>query len=260
MLDPSKLDLALRRGGDVNDLVDRYRAANERRKELQGKLDELRGQRNAANKKMSAMDKKSDEFAAARDELRSLSQQIKQGEQEQSSLDETSLELLLHIPNAPHESVPDGKGEADNPVVSTWGEKPTFDFEPKNHWDIGETLGILDFESAAKISGARFCVLRRDGSRLNRALINFMLDLHRKHGYEEVWPPVLLRRESMIGTGQLPKFEDDAFKTLNDNNELFLSPDSEVADIEHHATEIRGYHAPRRHERSTIRPSCEDDS
>jgi len=238
MLDPSKLETVLRRGGDVADLVTRYRVANEHRKELQGKLDELRARRNDANKKMASLDKKSDEFAAARDELRTLSQEIKQGEHEHSTLEAESTDILLHIPNAPHESVVDGTSEADNPVVKTWGEKPTFDFEPKNHWDVGEALGILDFESAAKISGARFCVLRKDGAQLNRALINFMLDLHRERGYEEIWPPALLRRESLIGTGQLPKFEDDAFKTISEQHELFLSPTAEVALCNLHREEI----------------------
>ncbi len=238
MVDPSKLDLVLRRGGDVSDLIVRYRAVDARRKELQGKLDELRAQRNNANQKMRDLDKKSDEFAQARDELRALSQTIKQDEKEHTGLDDESRDLLLHIPNAPHESVHDGKGEDDNKEFSSWGDKPSFDFEALNHWDVGERLGILDFESAAKISGARFCVLRGEGARLNRALISFMLDLHRERGYEEIWPPALLRRESLIGTGQLPKFEDDAFKTISEHHELFLSPTAEVALCNLHREEI----------------------
>jgi seryl-tRNA synthetase len=237
MNDPSKLEGVLRRGGDVGEAIARHRAIDARRRELQGELDELRARRNAANGEMAALDKKSEAFAAARDQLRELSRRIKDGEGEMSQVEEHARSLLLEIPNAPHESVPDGTGEADNPVVSSWGEKPSHDFEPRAHWDLGEALGILDFESAAKMSGARFCVLRGEGARLTRALINFMIDLHRERGYAEVWPPALLRRHALVGTGQLPKFEDDSFKTAGEQ-ELFLSPTAEVALCNLHREEI----------------------
>ena len=237
MLDPRRLDDALRRGDDVAALIAEYRQVDERRRDLQGTLDQLRAERNAANKTMAALDKKSAEFATARDQLKDLSRRIKDGEAEQQSLDERTREILLVIPNAPHESVPDGAGEDDNPVLHTWGERPSFDFEPKNHWDIGEALGILDFAAGAKLSGARFTVLRGDAARLTRALIDFMVDLHRDAGYDEIWPPALLLRESMIGTGQLPKFEADAFKTAGEQ-ELFLSPTAEVALCNLHSGEI----------------------
>lgn len=237
MLDVSRLDAAKRRGPEVEALIMEFRAIDSQRKELQGTLDHLRSQRNNANKRMAALDKKSDEFAAARDEMRELSTKVKTGEAELGELETRSHDLRMHIPNAPKSSVPDGKGEEDNPVDSTWGEKPTYDFEPKAHWDVGEDLGILDFEAGAKISGARFCVLRDSGSRLNRALINFMLDIHAESDYREVWPPALVRRHAMEGTGQLPKFEDDAFKTSGED-EYFLIPTGEVPVTNLHREEI----------------------
>ncbi len=122
-------------------------------------------------------------------------------------------DFLLNLPNIPHASVPVGATSDDNPVVQTWGEPPRFDFDPQAHWEIGENLGILDFERAAKITGARFALLKGAGALLERALINFMLDLHtKKHGYLEVLPPFMTNEESMTGTGQLPKFEEDLFK------------------------------------------------
>ena len=182
MLDVSRLDDAARRGPEVAGLIKEFRAVEDRRKSLQGTLDHLRAQRNSANKRMAALDKKSEEFSSARDEMRELSQKVKSGEAELGELESKSHEMRMHIPNAPHSSVPDGKGAEDNEVDSIWGQKPTFDFAPKTHWDIGEALGILDFEAGAKISGARFCVVRDSGSRLNRALINFMLTPWRAQG------------------------------------------------------------------------------
>lgn len=237
MLDVSRLDDAGRRGPEVVALVAEFRSIEVARKELQGTLDHLRAQRNAANKRMAALDKKSEEFAAARDEMREISKQVKSGEQELDELEVRSQDLRMHIPNAPHASVPDGAGEEDNQEVLVWGEKPSFDFEPKSHWEIGEALGILDFEAGAKLSGARFCVLRDHGSRLNRALISFMLDAHAERGYREVWPPALVKRPALEATGQLPKFEEDAFKTAGES-EYFLIPTGEVPVTNLHADEI----------------------
>jgi seryl-tRNA synthetase len=225
----------LRRKGDVAALVGTWKSLDERRRKLQGDLDTLRQQRNAANDKMAKLDKKGSEFAAARDQMKALSDKIKEGEAQLSELERQCELELLALPNAPHSTVPDGEGEADNPVLHTWGHKPTFAFKPEAHWDIGAKLGILDFESGAKITGARFTVLRGAASRLTRGLINFMIDLHVKHGYDEVWPPAVVRRASLRGTGQLPKFEADLFKlaipTSPDHvadNDLFLSPTAEV--------------------------------
>ena len=235
MLDPTRMDDVLRRGGDVATLVGSWTSIDERRRKLQGELDTLRQQRNGANEKMAKLDKKSAEFAAARDEMKGISTRIKEGEAQLTTLEAQADELRATIPNAPHASVPAGTSEADNPVLHTWGEKPSFAFAPKAHWDLGAALGILDFETGAKITGARFTVLRGAASRLTRGLINYMLDLHTGHGYDEVWPPAIVRRASLRGTGQLPKFEADLFRlaipTGPDHvadNDLFLSPTAEV--------------------------------
>jgi seryl-tRNA synthetase len=238
MVEVSRLSDVLRRGDrEVAALVEEVRSQDQRRRDLQSALDELRAARNAANQRMAALDKKSPEFAAERDSLRELSQRIKAGEAELAEVEAGVEQKLLVIPNAPHASVPAGTGAEDNPVVEVWGEKPSFAFQPKPHWEIGEALGILDFEAAAKISGARFCVLRGAAARLTRALISFMVDTHVARGYAEVWPPVLIRRHAMEGTGQLPKFENEAFKTAGEN-ELFLSPTAEVPITNLHREEI----------------------
>ena len=164
--------------------------------------------------------------AEQRTALGELKQRIQAGETELAILENRVDDLLLYVPNPPHESVPHGMGDADNVVVRTWGEPAQFDFEPRTHYEIGEALGIFDFERAAKISGARFAVLRGDGARLQRALSTFFLDVATtEHGYTEIAPPYLVRRSAMVGAGQLPKFEDDAYKTDDD---LFLIPTAEV--------------------------------
>jgi seryl-tRNA synthetase len=226
----------LRKGGDVATLVSSWKSVDERRRKLQGELDTLRQQKNAANEKMAGFkDKKSAEFAAARDEMKVVSNRIKEGEGQLTQLETEADDLRLSIPNAPHESVPSGASEADNTVLHTWGTKPTFSFKPQAHADLGPKLGILDFDAGAKIAGSRFTVLRGAASKLTRGLINYMLDLHTSHGYDEVWPPAIVRRASLRGTGQLPKFEADLFKldipTGPDHvadNDLFLSPTAEV--------------------------------
>lgn len=235
MLDPARMDDVLRRGGDVATVVESWKSLNDRRKKLQGELDTLRQQRNAANEKNSKLDKKSDEFKAAVAEMKVVSTKIKEGEAQLAELERESEALLLNIPNAPHASVPVGTSEADNPILHVWGTKPTYSFQPKPHWELGQALGILDFEAGARITGARFTVLRGAASKLTRGLINFMLDLHTQHGYEEVWPPAVVRRSSLRGTGQLPKFEADLFKLDIPvgpdhvaDNDLFLSPTAEV--------------------------------
>ena len=237
MINLARIDGVLRRGGAVGELINEFKAADERRKVLGGELDSLRAERNAANQRMAKVaDKKSAEFAAERDKLRDLSRRIKEGETELAAVDEQARSRLMEIPNAPQDSVPDGDERA-NRVESYWGAKPELGFAAKPHWELGEGLGILDFEHAAKMSGARFCVLRGAGAKLTRALMNFMVDLHVDRGYAEVWPPVLIRRPALEGTGQLPKFEDDLFKVGGDN-ELFLSPTAEVQLTNLHRDEI----------------------
>jgi seryl-tRNA synthetase len=235
MLDPTRMDDVLTRGSDVATVVGSWKARDAERRKLQGELDTMRQQRNAANERMSKMpDKKGAEFAAARDELKALSTKIKDGEAQFATIEVECDALLLTIPNAPHASTPVGASSDDNPVLHTWGTKPTFTFQPKAHWDLGPPLG-LDFEAGAKIAGSRFTVLRGAASKLTRGLINYMLDLHTQHGYTEVWPPAIVARRSLRGTGQLPKFEADLFKLdlpmgpdHDPDTDLFLSPTAEV--------------------------------
>jgi seryl-tRNA synthetase len=243
MLDPARLDGVLRRGDKVRPQIDAFRQIDSRRKSLQAELDTLRMQRNQATEGMAKMaDKKSAEFSKLRDANRELSQKIKEGETEQTRLEDESRGALLVIPQAPHASVPEGSDEHANEVVRTWGEKPKLDFAPKDHVDLGVALDIMDFERAAKISGARFCVLKGAGAKLERSLMMFMLDTHTSRGYREVWPPALVKRHAMEGTGQLPKFEDDAFKTVAPadapDHTFFLAPTAEVPVTNLHRDEI----------------------
>jgi seryl-tRNA synthetase len=234
MLDPARMDDVLRRGGDIATVVGAWRSRDEQRRKLQGELDSLRQQRNSANERMAKLDKKGAEFAAARDEMKAISTKIKDGEAQFATIEAECDQLMLTIPNAPHASVPQGEDEHGNVELHTWGTRPTFTFEPKAHWDLGPPLG-LDFEAGAKIAGARFTVLRAAMSRLTRGLVNYMLDLHTQHGYTEVWPPAIVARRSLRGTGQLPNFEQVLFKLAvpvgpahDPDNDYFLSPTAEV--------------------------------
>jgi seryl-tRNA synthetase len=214
-----------------------------KRRELIGAVETKQAERNHANQAMAKADKKSAEFADKRDLLKKLSGEIKDAEKELGDVEREIQDKLAAVPNIPDPEVPDGKGEEDNQVVRTWGTKPSFAFEPKAHWDIGTALGILDFERAAKISGARFSVLIGAAARLERALITFMLDLHTKeHGYTEVLPPFLVKDTALFGTGQLPKFEEDLFKTRKSDPDraydLYLIPTAEVPVTNLHADEI----------------------
>jgi seryl-tRNA synthetase len=234
----------LRRSPAAAEALGGIAALSAERRDLIGRSERLKAQRNAANQQMSEL-AKSDRagFEARREELKALGAEVKVLEEKLSAIEAEIEDCLLSVPNLPDRSVPDGKSADDNPVVRVWGEKPSFDFEPKAHWELGAALGILDFERAAKISGARFAVLWALGARLERALIGFMLDLHtREHGYTEVYPPFLVNAESMRGTGQLPKFEDDLFKTRrsgeDDPSPLYLVPTAEVPVTNLHADEI----------------------
>jgi len=207
-----------------------------RRKELILLHDAARFEQRQANDEMRAIDKKSEAFTELRNKLKTMSDRLKEWDVELAKVEAEISELLLVIPTLPHASVPVGKDESANEEITRWGELPTFDFEPKPHWELGEALGILDFERGAKVSGARFTFLLGAAARLERALINFMLDVHtREHGYHEILPPFLVNRAAMTGTGQLPKFEADAFKTDND---LFLIPTAEVPVTNYHRDEL----------------------
>ncbi len=198
--------------------------------------------RNQANEAMAKADKKSPEFAQMREQLKAASGEVKELEKQLGEVEAAIQKALAVVPNLPDPGVPVGTEES-NPVRKVWGEKPSFAFEPKAHWDLGVALGILDFERAAKISGARFTVMVGAAARLERALISFMLDLHtREHGYTEVLPPFLVKDTALYGTGQLPKFEADLFKTSKKegdvSSDLYLIPTAEVPVTNLHADEI----------------------
>jgi len=245
-LDTVRERLATRGAASVESL-DRIAELAERRRAAITRTEALRADRNEASKAMASLDKASEEFAAKRGSLKELGVEIKRLESELEAVKSELDALVLHLPNLPDPSVPRGEGEADNPVVRTWGDPPELDFEPKDHHALGTELGILDFERGAKLSGARFTVLRGAASRLERGLMALMLDLHvDAHGYEELWPPVLVKDTAMLGTGQLPKFEADAFHVgrhyeADDESErvrLFLSPTAEVQITNFRAGEI----------------------
>ncbi|MDI1450061.1 serine--tRNA ligase [Polyangium sp. 6x1] len=215
----------------------------QKRRELIALSESKAAARNQANEKMAKADKKSAEFAEQREALKRLSAEIKDAEQALKDVESKIQDQLALVPNMPDPSVPDGKDEHDNVVVRTWGDKPSLSFTPKAHWDIGEGLGILDFSRGAKLSGSRFTVLWGAAARLERALINFMLDLHtREQGYTEILPPFLVKDSALYGTGQLPKFADDLFKTHKSDPEraydLYLIPTAEVPVTNLHADEI----------------------
>uniref|UniRef100_A0A831XF82 Serine--tRNA ligase n=1 Tax=Geobacter metallireducens TaxID=28232 RepID=A0A831XF82_GEOME len=222
------------RGGAVT--LGRFRELDSRRRELLREAEALKAVRNAASEEISRIKDKSQAQPRIA-EMREVSAKIKSLDEELRGVEDELQGVLLTIPNIPHESVPVGASEADNREVRKWGEPPRFSFTPKPHWEIGEGLGILDFERGAKLTGARFTLYRGAGARLERALINFMLDLHtEQHGYEETLPPFMVNRESMTGTGQLPKFEDDLFRM--DGTDYYLIPTAEVPVTNIHRGEI----------------------
>lgn len=224
------------RGEDLSDLV-KFGDLDERRRLLISKVEELKAKRNEATKQISELKKNKEDANEAITAMRELGGEIKELDHELTEIDEKLDRVLLSIPNIPHESVPVGETEDDNVEVRAWGEKKLFDFEPKPHWEIGTDLDILDFERAGKVTGSRFVFYKGLGARLERALINFMIDQHvDEHGYEEMIPPFIVNRESMIGTGQLPKFEEDAFKIAD--WDYFLIPTSEVPATNYHRDEI----------------------
>ncbi len=198
-------------------------------------VEDLKRQRNEASKAIGLVKRQGGDADAEMASMKKVSDEIETRDAEMREIDEALRNQLLSIPNVPHESVPVGAGEQDNPVVRMWGQPREFDFSPLNHWDIGENLGIMDFDRAAKIAGARFAVMKGSGARLERALINFMLDLQTSKGYTEMLPPFMVNRDSMTGTGQLPKFEDDLFHV---DDGFLLIPTAEVPVTNYHRGEI----------------------
>lgn len=200
---------------------------DKKRKALLLKAEELKAKRNKASEEIAGLKKQKQDASELIHEMQAVSAEIKALDPDIKALEEEIEQELLTIPNLPDASVPIGKNEIDNKVIREWGQKPNFDFAPRDHTDIGETLDILDFKTAAKLSGARFAILKGTGAMLERAIISFFLDTHiQKHGYQEVWVPFLVNPQSMQGTGQLPKFEPELFKCRDD--ELYLIPTAEV--------------------------------
>ncbi len=221
-----KVKQAILNKGEKADL-DLLLSLDEKRRSLLGQADELKHERNVVSENIARMKKEKKDAGSVIAEMRKVSEQIGALDDELRQLEEKINGLLLTIPNIPHESVPVGADEDANVVTKTWGELPQFDFEPRPHWELGQILGILDLPRAAKVTGTGFLVLTGKGARLQRALINFMLDLHvKKHGYTEVLPPFVANRASMTGTGQLPKLEEDMY--LCEKDDLFLIPTAEV--------------------------------
>ena len=210
---------------------------DEERRGLVTETEELKAKRNEGSKKVGAAKAKGEDASAAMEDMRLLGDKIKEIDSRIGEIDGAMADILMSLPNRPHHSVPVGKDENDNVEVRRWGEPKKFSFEPKAHWDIGEDLGIMDFEKGASLAQSRFTVLKGLGARLERALMNFMVDLHtEKHGYLEVQTPFMVNSKTMTGTGQLPKFADDLYKCENDD--LWLIPTSEVTLTNLHAGEI----------------------
>ena len=227
------------RRADTTALDDFARADEERRRTI-AESDQLNAQRNASSREIGALMKegKKDEAEARRAEVSGLKERIGELDQLRTQTEARMHELLSTLPNVPHSSVPVGTDESANTEVRRWGTRPEFSFEPKDHVDLGTTLDILDLERATKIASARFAILNGAGARLERALINFMLDVHtREHGYLETLPPFIVNRNSLFGTAQLPKFEADLFK-LQDPRELYLIPTAEVPVTNYYREEI----------------------
>ena len=231
---------ALEKRGMPATSLDDFTKADAERRRLIGESDQLNAERNAASREIGALmkDGQRDAADARRKAVNELKDRIAELGQKREQAEARIHELLSTLPNIPHESVPVGRDESANVEVRRWGSKPEFDFTPKDHVDLGTALGILDLERATKISGARFAILNGAGARLERALIDFMLDLHTsEHGYRETLPPFIVNRDSLFGTAQLPKFAEDLFK-LEDERELYLVPTAEVPVTNYYREEI----------------------
>lgn len=230
------VEAGLKKRGDKSDLTALLNL-DEKRRGILKKIEELRFQRNKASEEIARLKREGKSAEAILSQMKGVSEEVRRLEEEITIVENEEEEILLTIPNLPHESVPEGRNEKANQEVRRWGDVPQFSFEPRQHWDIGEDLEIIDFQRASNIAGARFALLKGKGAQLERALINFMLDLHTsEHGYTEVLPPFLVNKESMTGTGQLPKFEDELFKLERDG--FYLIPTAEVPVTNIHQGEI----------------------
>ena len=223
------------RGQDVN--LNAFSALDEKRRSVLQEVETLRNERNTASREIGEKKKKKEDASGLIARMSEVSDRIKELDESLKQIEDDLRNILMVIPNVPHESVAYGTSSEDNPVIRMWGEKPKFNFIPKPHWEIGEDLNILDFTRGAKITGAQFTLYRGAGAMLERAIINFMLDLHTaEHGYTEVLTPFMVNSESMTGTGQLPKFAEDLFKI--DGMDYYLIPTAEVPVTNIHRDEI----------------------
>lgn len=224
--EPQTVKDALKRR-KAEDRIDELLELDKERRDLLYKAEQLKNQQNTVSKQIPQYKKEGKDVAPIFAEMKKISEEVKEIDAKIREYDEKIDTIMYTIPNIPNPTVPDGETDEDNVEIRKFSEPTKFDYEPKAHWDIGEDLDILDFKTAAKITGARFTVYKGDGARLERAVINMFLNMHtEEHGYKEIFPPYMVHRNSMIGTGQLPKFEEDAFKVTN--NDYFLIPTAEV--------------------------------
>ena len=231
-----QIETSLENRGETADL-ESFIHCDSQRKSLLLEIEDLRHRRNVVSEQIAAMKRNKEDTDDLVAEMRQVADRIKELDQDLSENEDKINHILFRIPNLPHNSVPIGKDSSENPVINKVGDVPNFDFEPQPHWILGEKLKIFDFEAAAKITGARFPLYLGPGARLERALINFMLDIHTtKHGYKEILPPFIVNRDSMTGTGQLPKFEEDLFKL--EGWDYFLVPTAEVPVTNIHKGEV----------------------
>lgn len=234
---PDAVKQAMRtRNKDMDALVDEVLDLDRRRRALTAETDALKQRQNAASRDIPRIKKEGGDLSAIMAEMNAIKESVKENDAQLDRIEQRQQQLLFEFPNIPHESVPVGRDDSENAEVRRCGEPRAFDFEPKPHWELGAALGILDPETAAKVTGARFHFYKGAGARLERAIINFFLNTHGENGYTEVFPPFVVNRASMTGTGQLPKFEEDAFKLAGDD--YFLVPTAEVPVTNMHRDEI----------------------
>ncbi|NOV04453.1 serine--tRNA ligase [Paenibacillus planticolens] len=235
--DLAAVQAAMQNRGKQIEELNGFTALDLKRRELLQETEQLKNRRNTVSQEVAGRKRSGENADELIQEMKVVGDRIKELDDEIRVLDESLQQVLLSIPNMPHPSVPVGRSEEENVELRRVGEVPQFDFEVKPHWEVAQELGILDFEAAAKVTGSRFVFYKGLGARLERALINFMMDLHSdEHGYEEMLPPYIVNRDSLTGTGQLPKFEEDVFKV--ENSEYFLIPTAEVPVTNYHREDI----------------------
>ena len=240
---PDAVKAALKtRNADYDEYIDSILEIDAERRKISTETDNLKAQQNKVSKQIPAMKKNGEDTTAVMAEMKAIAEKIKQEDAKISELEAKQKNLLLSVPNIPSETTPIGKDDSENVEIRKFSEPTKFDFEPKAHWDIGKSLGILDPDTAAKVTGARFHFYKGLGAKLERSIISYFLNTHTEHGYTEILPPFMVNRASMTGTGQLPKFEEDAYKLVsaedNKDNDYFLIPTAEVPVTNMHRDEI----------------------